>query len=516
MKEKKSAPAAPGLSNKFIIILSALMALFGLTSIFGSTGCGDEPSTAAYLCNGNPQQNCEDAGVGGEGGSGDGGSNPGGKSCKDNPYYGKDCIDPATGKPGHYMCTSDPNSLQVVCVPDNPGSGTCLDNPLLGKDCVDVNGDSGKFYCTGTGKYNDIACLGNGSNPGTTCQQHPNYNQVCSAGGKAGHFLCPSGATTPVCTADPTNPGTTCVDNPLNGEVCAEGGKAGHFVCGSSGAYNDIVCLLDPGGGGNPSYTCATDPFIGQSCSNGVGACKMSSVFTCNPAKDGHYCPAVPGTPASTDTCGNSVDDNCNGVADEPGCTGGGGSGGSGGDGGGGGSGGTGTHGEATCTTVTSAFVSIKGGTNLVTFKNGSGSVATGDVGLTLTNGEWVSWTGFSFLSVDTSTANAKLNVWETFSPGDVTATTDILHCLQNGVVPATPANCQPTASERLDVLYHDHIGKDLGCWLFSSCPAAIVGHLPGDFFLLRKLVTPAAPLPNSNSWSGTRRGVIQMPPLCP
>lgn len=514
MRNKKSAPAAPGL-KKFILMLGALMALFIINVVI--SGCSDEPSTAACLHSGNPW-GCEDiegdGGSGGDGQGGDGGSNPGGKTCKDNPYYGQPCLDPATGKPGHYMCTSDPNSLQVACVPDNPGggNGTCLDNPLLGTVCSDVNGHAGHFVCASNGK--DVACLGDGSNPGgTTCQQNPTYNQVCSANGKPGHFLCPSGANTPVCTEDPTNPSSNCTTNPALGQVCALNGQPGHLVCASNG--KDLSCLLDNPGGGNPTYTCESDPYIGQPCANGVGACITNGTFACNPGHDGHYCPAVPGTPNPVELCATPVDDNCNGQVNEPGCsTGGGGSGGSGG----GGSGGTGPHGEAPCTTVTSAFINVQGAGSLTTFKNGSLSVSSSNpLGITLANNEWLSWAADGGLSVNTTTANAKVNVWEIFFPGDstITTTTDSLNCLLNGVTPVTPETCHPNESERLGVQYMDHLGTDLGCWWKGTCPAAIVGHVPSDLFILKKLLTQASPL-SGNSWTGRRRGVIHMPPLCP
>src|SRR5262249_25490606 len=39
--------------------------------------------------------------------------------------------------------------------------------------------------------------------------------------------------------------------------------------------------------------------------------------YVCAPDQLGVVCDAVPGTPAASEICGNGIDDNCNGVADE-------------------------------------------------------------------------------------------------------------------------------------------------------------------------------------------------------
>ncbi len=56
---------------------------------------------------------------------------------------------------------------------------------------------------------------------------------------------------------------------------------------------------------------------LGQTCSAGVGACKNTGVLECNAAGSGTACSVQPGTPAPQETCGDNIDDNCNGVPDE-------------------------------------------------------------------------------------------------------------------------------------------------------------------------------------------------------
>jgi hypothetical protein len=52
---------------------------------------------------------------------------------------------------------------------------------------------------------------------------------------------------------------------------------------------------------------------IGQACSVGLGACARSGQLVCNGAQTGTTCSASAGAP-SAETCGNSVDEDCNGA----------------------------------------------------------------------------------------------------------------------------------------------------------------------------------------------------------
>jgi hypothetical protein len=68
----------------------------------------------------------------------------------------------------------------------------------------------------------------------------------------------------------------------------------------------------------------------GATCNTGIGACRTTGVQKCNGAGDGTVCcvndgnlggacaPLQPGTPAPQEICNNNIDDNCNGIIDEP------------------------------------------------------------------------------------------------------------------------------------------------------------------------------------------------------
>ena len=56
---------------------------------------------------------------------------------------------------------------------------------------------------------------------------------------------------------------------------------------------------------------------LGDACVVGVGACATSGTLVCAGDGRGVVCDATPGTPAAQELCGNGVDDDCNGAADE-------------------------------------------------------------------------------------------------------------------------------------------------------------------------------------------------------
>ncbi len=57
-------------------------------------------------------------------------------------------------------------------------------------------------------------------------------------------------------------------------------------------------------------------PTLGDACSVGVGACGSSGTLICAGDGRGVVCDATPGTPAAQELCGNTIDDDCNGLAD--------------------------------------------------------------------------------------------------------------------------------------------------------------------------------------------------------
>ncbi len=102
----------------------------------------------------------------------------------------------------------------------------------------------------------------------------------------------------------------------------------GVLFCGSAGA---VVCS---GVAGEPSDELCGDAIdndcdgetddgfgIGEQCAVGVGVCQVTGKRVCSVDRRNSACNVVPATPASGETCGNGLDDDCDGVTDEAGCT---------------------------------------------------------------------------------------------------------------------------------------------------------------------------------------------------
>ncbi|HEY5927104.1 MAG TPA: hypothetical protein VIV11_35695 [Kofleriaceae bacterium] len=97
-------------------------------------------------------------------------------------------------------------------------------------------------------------------------------------------------------------------------DTCAEGfvvcSPMGATMCNDTTANNVERC-------NNLDDDCRNgidDTFaIGQGCSVGLGACQRSGQLVCNSAQTGTTCNAVAGAPGA-ETCGNSVDEDCNGA----------------------------------------------------------------------------------------------------------------------------------------------------------------------------------------------------------
>ena len=56
---------------------------------------------------------------------------------------------------------------------------------------------------------------------------------------------------------------------------------------------------------------------VGDTCTVGVGACARSGNIVCRSDHSGSVCDVAAGTPDPTETCGNGIDDNCDGNIDE-------------------------------------------------------------------------------------------------------------------------------------------------------------------------------------------------------
>lgn len=233
-----------------------------------------------------------------------------------------------------------------------------------------------------------------------------------------------------------------------------------------------------------------------------------------------------PGSPNPVgEVCANGLDDNCNGATDEQPCTngGGGGSGGTGGSGGSGGTGGSGgsggSGGALNCTPVNNALVSVVGANSLTTLWGGHDAVASwaNPRMEVMANEELLATASEAGLS--SFTAAGALNFWEPYigGGGNPTPLLDALFCRQIGVNPENPGSCnQSVIGDRRSTLYMAALLNDWQCWRLggSYCLPTLVGHIPGDLFVLKKVVAVGDPL-TGYTYAGTKYGILEMPPLC-
>lgn len=470
------------------------------------SACDSMPTTEACLVSGDPE--CDNL-PGSTGGSGN-------SNCSNDPNIGQTC-DLPDGSNGTWVCT--PNGLR--CADGNGGTGgdggasgtgntggtgsyNCHDDPNNGTECVTPQGKPGEWGCNanGTGLY----CYPNGGggtggdgggdqggNGGYNCHEDPGlYSPCTTSNGHIGVQVCNANGTGLVCQCTDTN--------------CGNGGTGGNSGGGQGG---------DGGSGG--VYNCITDPQLGASCSMGTGVCSRNGQKICNQAGDGLMCSAVAGGPnPSGEICSNGLDDNCNGAVDDLPCTNGGGSGGSGGTGGSGGSGG-----GATCTPVTSANIMVTGSSSLTTLLKGEASInSSNPLSLgTFTNLQLLSIAAGNGLSITTSTVGAQMNVWTPYTGGggDPMPLIDSLFCRQLGINPPNPASCNAgVIGDRKSAAYLSALRIDWECWRKGSafCPSTINSYVPGDLFALVKIVANGDG--DSESFSGSKWRILEMPPKCP
>ncbi len=156
------------------------------------------------------------------------------------------------------------------------------------------------------------------------------------------HDLCVDG--TPTCVQDLAWQATETLcdglDNDCNGktdEMIGESGCiSGIGACAVEGVKKcgldgSVVCLT-PAAGQPSQELCGnglddncdgqTDEGfdVGSQCQAGTGACQLIGKKLCSADKLSTVCSVSPGPADAVETCGNGLDDNCNGQTDEAGC----------------------------------------------------------------------------------------------------------------------------------------------------------------------------------------------------
>jgi hypothetical protein len=203
---------------------------------------------------------------------------------------------------GHYVCDA---SGALVC-DAQPGAPTSEQCDGIDNDC---DGNADEDFSVGT------AC--DGADP-----------DVCADG----MIVCAS-ATATMCTDGPGTTDEVCdtIDNDCDGNIdegfgvgaacdgadsdaCVEGSvvcnSAGGATCSDTTSSTAELC----NGLDDDCRNGADDPFpVGQSCAVGLGACRRTGTLICDGAQTGVLCNATAGAP-SAETCGNAVDEDCNGA----------------------------------------------------------------------------------------------------------------------------------------------------------------------------------------------------------
>ena len=221
------------------------------------------------------------------------------------------------------------------------GEGVCarpgiLAETPLGLMCSAVPGPARLELCNGedddcdgdtdeTCGAGDMCQVGRGGcrREGTLTER--DGSNVC-LGATSGQPVVPGAPVDEVCNDRVDNDCDGILDEGFEqlGDVCLVGEgicqNEGELVC----VTGTVRCNVDAG---RPeSERCNTrdddcdgmvdeDFTVGESCGVGTGACRSSTVWSCNPAGDGVRCTAVEGQP-SEEQC-NGIDDDCDGRTDE-------------------------------------------------------------------------------------------------------------------------------------------------------------------------------------------------------
>jgi hypothetical protein len=272
---------------------------------------------------------------------------------------------------GVVKCSTDGTGEVCNAVAGTPTAELCnglddncngvIDDPFpdKGKVCFAGVGEcraAGVFVCSGNGsslECNAVAgtpvaelCNGRDDNcNGQIDESFPNVGQFCSAGvgecRRNGVVVCSGNGLAVECNAVAASPATELCNGldddcngviddtfPDKGKVCFSGigecRSAGVFVCSGNGlslecdavAGTPVTELCNGRDDNCNGQIDESFPDLGRVCSAGVGECRSSGVFVCTGNGLAVECDAVAGTPTA-ELC-NGLDDNCNGVIDDP------------------------------------------------------------------------------------------------------------------------------------------------------------------------------------------------------
>ena len=223
-----------------------------------------------------------------------------------------------------------------------PSGGTCNAAGTLTSPCAagTLTCDEGAWTCANVVRPSAEVCDGIDNNCNGIGDEGTQAGMECTSGVGAceaeGVFVCGVSGTS--CTAQPAEPSTELCDNDVDddcngmvddgfalGETCTVGVGAceatGMNVC-SSGSESCDATAGEPetelcGNGIDDDCNGFADEgfTLGETCTVGVGACVATGVTICDGV--GTTCDATEGTPATGETCGNGIDDDCNEMVDD-------------------------------------------------------------------------------------------------------------------------------------------------------------------------------------------------------
>lgn len=116
------------------------------------------------------------------------------------------------------------------------------------------------------------------------------------------------------CTAGDTRPCGTDEGTCEQGVQTGSGGQWAILCDGETGTSADICDELDNDCDGEVDELIANK---GDACTVGQGECEAAGAYVCTQFGSGTECDAVAGTPARNETCGDGLDNDCNGQVDD-------------------------------------------------------------------------------------------------------------------------------------------------------------------------------------------------------